>query len=102
MQEASTVGDVARIIPRINASLEDHREYYQPTMIELEGKLLSQSISILVDLGAILSYVNPKIIEVCKLKGQKFKNPWMVQLTTGGKRKVSAKIPNYALEIADQ
>ena len=68
MQEASIVGDVARNIPRINAALEDQQADYQPTMIELEGKLLSQSVSILVDPGASLSYVSPKIVEMCKLK----------------------------------
>ena len=58
------MGDVAQDIPRINAALEDHQVDYQPTMIELEGNLLSQFVSILVDLGASLSYVNPKIIDV--------------------------------------
>ena len=63
------MGDVAQDIPRINAALEDHQVDYQPTMIELEGKILSQFVSILVDLGVSLSYVNQKIVEVCKLKG---------------------------------
>eukprot|EP00253_Pinus_taeda_P022539 PITA_22539 len=35
--EASTVGDVARSIARINAALEDRQADYQPTMIEFEG-----------------------------------------------------------------
>eukprot|EP00253_Pinus_taeda_P026214 PITA_26214 len=35
--EASTVGDVARSMPRINAALEDRQADYQPTMIEFEG-----------------------------------------------------------------
>ena len=37
-------------------------------MIELEGKLLPQAVSILVDLGASLSYVSPKVVENCKLE----------------------------------
>eukprot|EP00253_Pinus_taeda_P020256 PITA_20256 len=37
IQEASTVGDVAKSIPKINAALEDHQEKYQPTMVEFEG-----------------------------------------------------------------
>ena len=71
-------------------------------MIELEGKLLSQPVSILVDPGTSLSYVNPKLVEICKLQSQKFKNPWLVQLATGEKRKVCAKIPNCTLEIGEQ
>eukprot|EP00253_Pinus_taeda_P029447 PITA_29447 len=35
--EASTLGDVARTMPRINVALEDQQADYQPTMIEFEG-----------------------------------------------------------------
>lgn len=93
------MGNVSIEIPRINATLEDRQAYYQPTMIELEGKLLSQPVSILVDLGASLRYISPKVVECCKLSSQKFIKSWLVQLATGAKRKVIAKIPNCALEI---
>ena len=102
LQEASIVGYVSRNIPRINAALEDRQADYQPTMIELEGKLLSQTVSVLVDLGASLSYISPKYVEICKLQSQKFRKSWLVQLATGAKRKVSAKIPNCALQIDGQ
>ena len=69
---------MARNILRINAALEDRQANFQPTMIELEGTLLTKPISILVDPGASLSYVSPKIVEMCKLKEQKFKNSWLV------------------------
>lgn len=59
---------MAQNIPIINTASEDRQAYYQPTMIELEGKLLSQIVSILVDPGAILSYVNPIIVENYKLQ----------------------------------
>ena len=95
------MADVARNIPRINASLEDRKADYQPKMIEIEGKLLSQHVSILVDPGASLSYVSAKLVEISKLQSQKFRNPWIVQLATGEKRKFSAKIPNCALEISE-
>ena len=71
-------------------------------MIELEGKLLSQPVSILVDPGETLSHVIPKVVENCILQSQKFRTPWQVQLATGAKRKVSAKILNCALEISEQ
>eukprot|EP00253_Pinus_taeda_P032718 PITA_32718 len=37
IHEASTVGDVARSIPRINAALEDLQAEYQPSMVEFEA-----------------------------------------------------------------
>eukprot|EP00253_Pinus_taeda_P018772 PITA_18772 len=102
IHEASTVGDVARNVPRINAALEDRQAEYQPTMVEFEGKISNLSIAVLIDPGATLSYVSPKIVEQCKLQSEKFKNPWLVQLATGAKRRVLAKINNCSLTIAGQ
>eukprot|EP00253_Pinus_taeda_P020750 PITA_20750 len=100
--EASTVGDVARSMPRINATLEDRQADYQPTMIEFEGKIFDKNVSVLVDPGATLSYVSPKIVENCKLQLTKFKQPWLVQLATGAKRRVLAKVSSCPLKIVGQ
>ena len=58
-------------------------------MVELEGKILNTSISILIDPGACRSYVSPKIVDICKLGKVKHDKPWLVQLATGTKHKVS-------------
>eukprot|EP00253_Pinus_taeda_P005349 PITA_05349 len=102
IHEASTVGEVGRSVPRINAALEDRQAEYQPTMVEFEGKISNLPISVLIDPGATLSYVNPKIVERCNLQSVKFKNPWLVQLATGAKPKVTSKINNCSFTIADQ
>ena len=73
LQEASTVNDLARNIPRINAALEDRQPDHQSTMLEVEGKILNTSVSIIIDLGAILSYIAPKIVEKSKLAKEKQK-----------------------------
>eukprot|EP00253_Pinus_taeda_P004903 PITA_04903 len=77
IQEASTVGDVGRSIPRIDAALEDRQAEYQRTMVELEGKILDFFVTILIDPGATLSYISLKVVEHCKLQAIKFKNPWL-------------------------
>eukprot|EP00253_Pinus_taeda_P019525 PITA_19525 len=102
IHEASTVGDVARSVPRINVALEDRQAEYQPTMVEFEGKISNLSIAVLIDPGATLSYVSPKVVEHCKLSSERFKNPWLVQLATGAKRRVLGKINNCSLRIAGQ
>ena len=38
-QETETVGQEARIIPKIYAMLEDHREGHNMTMVEVEGEI---------------------------------------------------------------
>eukprot|EP00253_Pinus_taeda_P006262 PITA_06262 len=71
-------------------------------MVEFEGKISNLTISVLIDPGATLSYVNPKVVERCNLQSVKFKNPWLVQLATGAERRVTAKINDCSFTIADQ
>ena len=58
--------------------MEDHQDEHQSTMIEIEGNILIQTMSILVDLRASLSYANLKIMNKCKLNKEKYKNSWLV------------------------
>ena len=50
------IGDLARIIPRINVALENWQVDYETSMVEVEGKPNQTPISILIDPGASLSY----------------------------------------------
>eukprot|EP00253_Pinus_taeda_P025293 PITA_25293 len=102
IHEASTIGEVGRSVPIINAALEDRQVEYQPTMVEFEGKISNLIISILIDPGATLSYVSPKVVERFNLQSVKFKNPWLEQLSTGAKRQVTAKVNDCSFTIADQ
>lgn len=78
IQEASTVGDLARNIPRISATLEYNQAEYHPSMVEFEGKIANHPVSILIAPGESLSYVSPKIVELYHLNFAKFKTPWLV------------------------
>ena len=49
IQEEMTVGDLARTMPRINASLENRQADYQTSMVEVEGKINQTPIAILID-----------------------------------------------------
>jgi len=42
IQEATTVEDMGRNIPRIYASLGDRQAEYQSNMIEVEGKIINK------------------------------------------------------------
>lgn len=44
MQETSTFRDIARNMPRINVSLDDHQAEYQPTMIKCKGMIVDQCV----------------------------------------------------------
>ena len=94
-----TVGDLARTMPKINVALENRQADYQTSMVEVKGKINQTPISILIDLGASLSYISRNLVEKCKLPVEKFASSWLVQLATGAKRKVISFIKNYAVTM---
>ena len=67
----------------------------------MEGNISDQSITVLIDPGASLSYISPNIVEKCKLKTEKFQQSWLVQLATRTKRKVTHTLPQTAIKLND-
>ena len=63
-------------------------------MFEIEGMINNQPISILIDPGAILSYISPRVVDLCNLALEKFDKLWLVQLATVTKRKVTSIVRN--------
>ena len=63
IQDEEKFGYVANEMPRINAALENRQEEHQNSMVEVQGMIQNQYVSILIDLGASLSYVSPSIVE---------------------------------------
>ena len=61
-------------IPRTNVALENRKPNNQFTMLEVEGKISNTYVSILIDSGASLSYIAPRVLEKCKLSKEKKKN----------------------------
>ena len=90
-------GELARTMPRINATLEDRQAEYQISMVEVEGMINQIPVTILIDPGASLSYIAPQIVEKCKLYVDKFENSWLVQLATGAKIRVTCFVKECAI-----
>jgi hypothetical protein len=63
---------------KIYAALDNKQVEYQSPMIEVEGKIDSQPIEILIDYGARNSYINSKIVEIFHLQRSKHKKSWLV------------------------
>ena len=66
-------------------------------MVEVEGTINQTPIAILIDPGASISYISPKMVEKCKFPVEKFENSWLVQLATGAKRKVTFFVKECAV-----
>ena len=89
IQEAKTVGQVAKEVPRIYVALEDRQADHQSTVVEVAGNIVEQSVSILIDPGSTHSYITPRVVEICAFKKVKHRKYQLVQLATRTKRKVS-------------
>ena len=68
LQEAEAVSQVEMAVPRIYAALEDHQVGHQSTMVEVVGKIVEQSVSILIDPGSTHSYISPIVVYLCAFK----------------------------------
>jgi len=89
VQEASMVGEIGKNFHRINAASEDQQADHQSTIVEIEDTVSNHTISVLIDPGATLSYISPRMVELCQLTRERNTKPWLVQLATGAKRKVT-------------
>ena len=88
VKQDETMEDMGRNVPRIYATFENKQAEYQSHMIEVEGMINNQTISILIDSGASHSYIDPKMVESLHFPRSKHGNFWLVQLATGAKRKL--------------
>ena len=57
-------------------------------MVEVVGKIVEQSVSVLTDPGSTHCYITPRVVEICAFKKLKHNKSWLVQLATGTMRKV--------------
>lgn len=88
VHKRQTVGDVGQSIPRIYATMDNGQAEQHAYIIEMDGKLCDQVISILIDLGSNYSYVSPDLVDNCGLNKELHVESWFVQLATGTKKLV--------------
>jgi hypothetical protein len=89
IQQEETLEGVGRSMPRIYATLDNKQVDYKSHMIEVEGNIDNQPISILIDSVAIHNYIDPDLVERFKLKKCKHEKYWLVQLATKTKRRIN-------------
>jgi hypothetical protein len=99
VQQTEKVGDMGRNVPRMYASLDKKKAEYQSHMIEVEGMINNQTISIFIDSGASHSYIDPKMVESFHLPRSKHGKSWLVKLATGVKRKVNEMVKSCIMDM---
>ena len=88
IQEEETMGDVANEMPRIKATMENRQADHQTSIVEVQGMIQNQLVSILIEPSASLICLSPNIVEKCNLYLKIFEKSWLLQLATGTKREV--------------
>ena len=97
IQEVETAGQVAREVPRIYATLEDCQEDHQSTVVEVAGKIVEKSVSILIDPSSTHNYITPRVVDISAFKKVKHRKYWLVHLAIGTKRRVSELVEKCPL-----
>jgi hypothetical protein len=69
---------MGRNVPRIYAALVNKKANYQSHMIEVEGMIKNQTITILIDSGASHSYIDPTMVESFHFPRSKHGKSWLV------------------------
>ena len=90
-----------RGMTRIFVALENQQAEHHTYMVDIEGMINNQPISILIDPGTNLSYISPTIVYLCKFVYEKFDKSWLVQLATCTKHKVISLDRNCKLIMND-
>jgi predicted aspartyl protease len=68
-------------------------------MIEVEGMINNQTLTILIDLGASHSYIDPKMVESLQLLRNKHGKSWLVQLATGAIRNINDMVKSCLIDM---
>ena len=87
---------------KINTVVDGIQADHQSTIVEVEGKIYDNRISILIEPVSSLSYVTPGIVELNKLKKVKHAKSSLVQLETRTKRRETNFISECELSLDDQ
>jgi hypothetical protein len=99
VQQVEIVEDMGKNLPRIYVALDNKQVEFQSHMIEVEGMINNQTIEILIYLGAIHIYIDPKMVERFNFLRSKHGKSWLVQLATRAKIKVSEMVNSFPMDM---
>jgi hypothetical protein len=71
VQGEDMANDVSIRVSRIYVVVENRQEYHKYFVVELEGIISNQPISISIDPSSNLSYISPQFFEACSLQRNK-------------------------------
>jgi hypothetical protein len=99
VQQNETMEDMGINVRRIYATLDNKKVKYQSHMIEVEGMINNQTITILIDSRASHSYIDPKMVERFHFPRSKHGKYWLVRLATRAKIKVNEMVKSCPMDM---
>ena len=96
--EPTTMGDMGKA-HRINAVMNNRQAEHQSTVLEMTGIVADQTLSILIDLGAIESFISGAVLKRIKVKEVKHDEFIYVEMASGAKKKVGGKVTDCSLNL---
>jgi hypothetical protein len=86
-------------MPRIYATLDNKQVGFQLHMIEVEGMINNHAFTILIDIGARHSYIDPRVVESFHLSRSKHEKSWLVHLAIGTRRKITELVKSFPVDM---
>lgn len=87
-------------MPQIYAALHNKQVDHLALVIKMEGIVVNQHVSILIDLGYNLNYINPNISKKCSLQRKTHEKMWSVQVSTGAKNQVIKLVELFPMALS--
>ena len=78
VQQAKIVEDMGSRMKKIYAALDNKQDEFKSHMIEVEGTINNRPLVILIDSGAIHSYVYSRVVESLHLMRSNHEKSWLV------------------------
>ena len=90
------VGDVGHNIPQICEDVGHRQVDHMASIIEMDGNIYDQVVSILIDPRSNYSYISPNLVDKCALTKVVHEKYWLVQLATDMKKRVHHSVKTCA------
>jgi hypothetical protein len=94
----TTMGDLDKD-HRIHAAVNNRQAEHESTVIETSGTIADQTLSILIDPGAIESFIYGAALKIIKVKAVKQDEFSLVEMALGEKQKVGGKVTCCSLNL---
>jgi len=95
-----TIRDVGQSVPRIYVAVDSKQAEHQAFIIEMDGKICDQFISIFIDPRSNYRYASPDLVDNCVLINEFHVEHWLVQLAAGTKKRVHHWVRACAFDLS--